>query len=97
MSRAPYAPRPPQTPSRRQARSHAYTLKLNGVDIWIPWHVVSRFLRFHVTIAKTDDSGQRWHTRFLPSALRWSGRNKRSFRAHNLKTSVFPRSTRVRP
>jgi len=61
--------------------------------IWIPWHVIRRFLDLHVTILGSD-SGGGWRTALVPSALRWSGRNKRSFRAQYLKMHRFPMSVR---
>ena len=63
-----------------------------GGGIWIPWHVIRRFLDQHVTILGAPGGG--WRTMLVASALRWSGRHKRSFRPQYLKMHRFPMSAR---
>jgi hypothetical protein len=91
MMRFPHAPRPPRHRSTRQHRGHAFSQRKNGVPIWIAWHVISRFLNAHVTIVQAGGDGQRWRTELMVSALRWSGRGKRSFRRQWLKSHSFTR------
>lgn len=65
-----------------------------GGGIWIPWHVIRRFLDQHVTILGSDAGGGGWRTMLVASALRWSGRHKRSFRPQYLKMHRFPMSVK---
>lgn len=66
----------------------------NRAGFWIPWHVIRRFLDQHVTILGADAGGGGWRTILVASALRWSGRNKRSFRLQYLKMHRFPMSVK---
>jgi len=96
MRASPFVPATIKAGAFRSGSGRSQFLRQTGGKIWIPWHVLRRFLGQRTTIIAADDSGQRWRTALIDSVLRWTGRNKRSFRRQYLKMHRFPVSTKKR-